>query len=55
MDQGVVGVMCAEAEGLGVLNMPVWLRIGTALESCKPCQGELPRRSLWRAAAIGKL
>ena len=49
MDQGVVGVMCAEAEGLGVLNMPVWLRIGTALESCKPCQGGLPGRRPRRA------
>ena len=49
MDQGVVGVMCAEVEGLRVLNMPVWLRIGAPHESCKPCQGGLTGRRPRRA------
>jgi len=37
--------MCEVSEGLKVLNMPVCLRNGTRLESCKPCQGLLP----WQA------
>ena len=54
MDQGVVGVMCEMSEGLIVLNMPVCFRIGTHVESCKPCQGMLLRRGLCHCAVTGE-
>ena len=50
MDQGVVGLMCRLLRGRVGLDMPIWLRIDTAVESCKPCQGTLP--SARRAAAF---
>jgi hypothetical protein len=54
MDQGVVGVMCEMSEGLIVLNMPVCFRIGTGVESCKPCQGIVLRRGHRHGGAGGE-
>jgi hypothetical protein len=53
MDQGVVGVMGDVSEGLKVLNMPLCLRNGARLESCKPCQGGSPLRALGPVEAHG--